>query len=280
MHIRYPHSSTRKEAWTHCPWKPISLKIRIQNATRPQPPPCTPDDHILCHASYSEYCTQELNTGIVDEAKYEEWEEEPAAGQTNSRGTAGSKLAFVCQVCVGQEGSRGENREEQRRVKASPTWGSAWRAGARQRARAGPRGRQAVRRMRGQPGRAVQYRGARPRPAKGPRPPQGHRRRSGAGSSHQARGPPPRGRKAASAPGPRSVRTTEAGRGPPGPSRDSGPRQRAGRAFATPGLVRPPRPGTGGRGRAALPSLPRPAAATYPAPPPGAAPAGRTRLPR
>lgn len=81
----------------------------------------------------------------------------------------------------------------------------------------------------------------------------------GAGPGAPAR--PAGQRKAASAPGPRSVRTTEAGRGLPGPSRDSGPRQRAGRGLATPGLVPPPRPGTAGRGRAALPSPPRPAAA-------------------
>lgn len=135
---------------------------------------------------------------------------------------------------------------------------------------------------------AVPHRGARPRPVKGLWPPQGHRRRSGAGSSLQGSGPPPRGRERPpaappprSAHAPRSVRTTEAGRGPPSPGRDAGPRQRA---RPRPCHTRP-RPSATPRQSAARPHgtalalspCRGPAAATYPAPPPGAAPAGRPR---
>lgn len=55
------------------------------NTTQPLNPPGTTNDHFFSCTSYSVYYTQELNTEIVDDAKFERQEEEPGAGQTNSR---------------------------------------------------------------------------------------------------------------------------------------------------------------------------------------------------
>lgn len=157
-------------------------------------------------------------------------------------------------------------------MKALPTWGSAWRAGAtaaRQRARAGPQGRHTDRRMRGQPG---------PRPYRTAEPGPGRSRAcglhkviadgAGPGVPSRAAG---RLRGAEKGRRRRRLRVRPTLRGPsvrrkqaaarPAPAATLGPANGPGRGLATPGLVRPPRPGRARRGRTALPSPSRPAAA-------------------